>query len=159
MNLREMMPFRGSYQGNDHPMTAMRHEFDRWFDEMTRNLGGMPEVWGPGNASPSVDLKETDEALEITAELPGVAKSDIDVQVVGDVLTIRAEKKSERKQNDNLHMMECSWGSYMRRLPLPCKVDESHAEAALKDGLLRIRLPKAPEVQASTKKIEIKSGS
>jgi len=91
--------------------------------------------------------------------LPGVDEKDVDVTLADDVLTIRGEKKSEREEQDkdrNWHVVERSYGSFSRAIPLPFEPDAAKVEAKFDKGVLRIRLPKSEEVTKKEQKIEIK---
>ncbi len=158
MDFRSLMPMqRRDLSGND-PFSSMRREFDRLFDDMTRSYGSAPLARTNGMINPSVDLKETDKAVEVTAELPGVAQDDISLQLDNDMLVIKAErKKEETKKDENVHLMECSWGSYARHIPLPCKIEQKNVKASFKDGILKVELPKSKEVEAQRKTIKINS--
>ena len=104
-----------------------------------------------------VNVAEQDGALEITAEMPGCAPEDIDVQLKDGVLTIKGEKKVEKddKQKD-YHVMERSFGMVERSFTLPAEVDASKVEAAFDKGVLKVTLPKLPEAQSKSQKITVK---
>jgi HSP20 family protein len=137
---------------------SFRTEMDRLFDSF---LGGLPGKIGtrPGQASvPAVDVKETDTGLAVQADLPGVDEKDISLTIQNSILTLRAEKKAERKEErENYHVMERSYGSFERSIRLPDTIDEDNVEARFEKGVLTVTLPKRPEVVKSQKKIEIKS--
>lgn len=106
--------------------------------------------------SPQVDIKETDQALEMTVEVPGLKAEEVDVTLSGDLLTIKGEKKEEREEKkDNYHLVERRFGSFQRSFRLPCPVDQDKLTATHKDGVLKLVMPKAEQVQV--KKIEIKA--
>ena len=97
----------------------------------------------------------------MTAELPGVDEKDLDVTLANGVLTIRGEKRTERDEQDkdknkNWHVVERSFGSFSRAIPLPFDPDPAKVEAKFDRGVLRIRLPKPAEVAKKQQKIEIK---
>ena len=111
--------------------------------------------------SPKIDVAESKDAIEVTAELPGVDEKDVDVTLANGMLTVRGEKKTERDEQDkdkNWHVMERSYGSFSRAIPLPFHPDPAKVEAKFDNGVLRIRLPKPPEVPSKQQKIEIKKG-
>lgn len=92
---------------------------------------------------PAIDVKEDDKYLTVTAELPGVDKKDVQVEVRDNVLMIRGEKQSEKREDkDNWHSLERTYGSFSRRLLLPCDVDDGHADASMDKGVLTLKLPK-----------------
>ncbi len=111
----------------------------RFWDEFLQD--NLPEE---ATFSPSVKITETDKSYNLTAELAGIAKDDVKVDVDGNILTIRAEKrKPELKENENSHYDEISYGSYVRRMSLPDGVDTENIRAEHKDGVLALTLPKS----------------
>ena len=107
-----------------------------------------------------MDVVENDNALEITTELPGVSNDDVEVTIVDNTLTIRGEKKAEKKEEkDDYRMVERSYGSFKRSLRLPFEVSADQIDAQFKDGILKVILPKPPEIEAKTQKVAIKSAT
>lgn len=110
-------------------------------------------------AFPNVNVAETEAALEITAELPGMDEKDIDVQVMGNHLVISGERKWEKvKQSKEFHRVESEFGSFRRQIPLPggLRLNPDDIHAKYKKGVLKISLPKLEPTPAS--KIPIKAG-
>jgi HSP20 family protein len=117
---------------------------------------GVPETYATG---PSIDVRETGKGLEVTAELPGVDEKDVDVTLANGVLMIRGEKKHEREETEEgYHLMERSYGSFSRSIPLPFDVDDKSVSASFDKGVLRITLPKSPEAESHVRKIAVKGG-
>jgi HSP20 family protein len=109
--------------------------------------------------APRIDVAETKDAIEVTAELPGVEEKDVDLTLADGVLTIRGEKKTERNESDpakNWHVVERSYGSFSRSIALPFDPDPAKTEAKFEKGVLRVRLAKPPEAAKKQQKIEIK---
>jgi HSP20 family protein len=111
--------------------------------------------------SPKIDVAESKDAIEVTAELPGVDEKDLDVTLANGMLTVRGEKKTERDEQDkdknkNWHVVERSYGSFSRAIPLPFDPDPAKVEAKFDKGVLHIHLPKPAEVAKKQQKIEIK---
>lgn len=158
MDFRSLVPFgRRELAAGEDPFTAMRREMDRLFDEMTKSMSLARPAMGMGVMAPRVDVKETDKAIEIEAELPGVAEKDVEVQLAEGVLTIKGEKKQEREEKEKgYYLMERSYGAFLRQIPLPVEVDEAKVEAKFDKGVLSVVLPKSAKAEAKTKKIEIK---
>lgn len=102
---------------------------------------------------PVVDIEETDGAFIVHAELPGVAKDDVQVNIENGVLTIKGEKKT-RSEDTKRHRVECVYGSFLRSFTLPQDVDVEQVEAAYKNGILDLTIPK--QEQAKPKQIEVK---
>ena len=145
------LPF---WRGEDSFRTLFQ-EIQRTFEDFSRRSAFArfsPDI-------PKVDVAESKDAIDITAELPGVDEKDVDVTLVDDVLTIRGEKKSEREEPDkdkNWHVVERSYGSFSRAVPLPFEADPTKVEAKFDKGVLRIHLPKSEEVTKKKQKIEIR---
>ena len=109
-----------------------------------------------GSWAPLVDIFEKGDDMVISAELPGVAKEDIDVQVESNTLTLRGERKRKTEQADGeTYRMERVYGSFVRSFRLPKTVDATRIAASFNNGVLTITLPKAEE--SKPKKIDIKA--
>ena len=137
------------------------------FGEISRLRREMDDLWqrffgqrpfyepAPMEWAPSVDISETDNDIIVEAELPGVEPADVHVDLTGDVLTIKGEKKKQTEEKgQGLYRSERYYGSYERSFRLPAKVNEDKIEAAFDKGILKIKLPKVEE--AKKKIIEIK---
>ena len=139
-------------------LARLQNEVSRMFDGV---LGPAVGFWPavatnrPAVAWPKLDVSETDSAIHVSAELPGVKQEEIDIEVHADTLRISGEKKDERVVNDhNFHAVERSFGKFERTIALPAEVDSKQAEATFKDGVLVINLPKLKSVAAQ--KIAVK---
>jgi HSP20 family protein len=128
----------------------------RWtpFNEMTRLQQNLDSLFGTATRervsgfTPSVDVTEDDQKHELHADLPGVKLEDLDIQVDKNVLTIKGERKLEKKG-------ERVAGAFSRAFTLPKHVDVEKIGASLKDGVLTVTLPKRPEAQPRQIKIAI----
>jgi HSP20 family protein len=123
-------------------------EFDDFFNQYGRLLGrSNPSQDSDGNVvawRPAANISETDREYVIRAELPEVEKKDIDVSVHEGVITIRGERRLEKRdQSEKHHRLESFYGSFARSFALPADVDDSKIEADSKDGILTVRLPKS----------------
>jgi HSP20 family protein len=141
-----------------HPFDLLRQEFDTLFD---RFFGSWPELgsdWDRG-ANWGLDLDDTGKEVVMRAEAPGFEASDFDVQVSGDVLTIRAERKEEGngkgKDKDKEKRSERRWARMERSVTLPQGTDANKVEARYRNGVLDVHLAKS--LQAQPKRIEVKS--
>ncbi len=178
MLLRALIPSPngGSRQALTPPIFGTLHrEIDRLLEDFTRGnlLGSVAQ----NNLIPSIDVVETDDAIEVTAELPGLERKDVEISVEDDVLTIRGEKRiemdddSDQKQSAsqeqektqgqqksprNYVVAERSYGVFLRGLQLPPGVDQSKIEASMSNGILKISIPKPKK--AEPKKIEVQEG-
>ena len=106
---------------------------------------------------PKVDVTEDNDNLYVTAEVPGIDKKDVKVSVVGDVLTISGEKKTEqRDEKKNYYRVERNYGSFSRSFTLPAEVNVNNIAAEYKDGVLHVTLPKTEEAKIVEKQIDVK---
>lgn len=120
---------------------------DEFFGEETEVRSG----W-----MPSVDVKETDQALTFYVEVPGMRQEDIEVELVGDVLSIRGKREfAEEEQRDNFVRIERSYGSFQRSFTIGVPVKADEIDAVYRDGVLTVTLPKADEVKP--RRIEVKT--
>jgi HSP20 family protein len=152
-----MTPFRpggGMFPGD--PFLSLHREMNRLFDDVFRGTSlptasgsqGQGDVGTFVNAS--MNVSETDKEIRITAELPGVTEQDIDVSLDDDVLTIRGEKKFERKDDkENFHFVERSYGTFQRSLRLPFPVDPDQVQASFENGVLTVTVPKTGRQERS----------
>jgi HSP20 family protein len=106
--------------------------------------------------APVVDIYETDDGVVLKAELPGMKKEDVHLEVRDHTLTLSGERKQEEEvKGENFHRMERFYGSFHRAFSLPSTVDTGKVKANMKDGVLEVTLPKAEK--AKSKKITIES--
>ncbi len=124
-----------------------------WFDFPFHNLREDMDIgW-----SPRLDVSETENGLEIVADLPGMEKKDIHVSLDGDLLTIKGDKKEEKETKDKqYHTIERRSGSFYRAVRLPIEVEKDKIEAGFKDGVLTLKLPKSKAAKEKIAQIEIK---
>jgi HSP20 family protein len=107
--------------------------------------------------SPNIDVIEDDKAIKVIADLPGLEEKDIAIEVNNGVLTLRGEKKNEKEEKqDNYWKFERSEGYFYRSLQLPTYIDENNVEATLKNGVLKITIPKLVNADTQKKRIAIK---
>jgi len=108
--------------------------------------------------SPAVDITEDDAAFKLTAELPGMSEKEVEVQVSGDTLTLKGEKKQETEQKEkNFYLSERSYGSFLRSFQVPEGVDRDKIAAEFSKGVLVVTMPKTPQAKDTQKKIEVKA--
>jgi HSP20 family protein len=108
-----------------------------------------------------VDVSENKEGLELTAELPGIEPKDVSIELEDGVLTLRAERSSERKEEDKdrrWHLVERQSGTYLRRFTLPFDADPEKVQAHFDKGVLHIAIPRPEQSRPQAKRIEIKGG-
>ena len=144
------------------PLGALRSEMDRLFDSFMGGLPTFPSMFGSGGSrgfalTPSMDVKETDKEIVVETELPGLDEKDISLTVQNGVLTIQGEKKLDYdEKKENYHVMERRYGSFQRSLRLPDIIDDTKIDARFDNGVLRVMLPKRPELAGEQRKIDIK---
>lgn len=148
---RRELPVRGSLLPHP-PFGLYQKEFANLLSRLTDWDGQWIHQWN----SPSLDIAESPEAIEVTMDLPGMKAENLDVQVSGDRLTITGHRKDEREEQDHgkyYHRIERHVGHFSRTVSLPCEVAESKVDAAYENGVLKIRLPKV--AGAKTHKIQV----
>ena len=136
---------------------AMRAPW-RELDRMRRHMEGMYDALSQGvetvrhggaGVYPLLNLSEDTDNLYLTAELPGIAPSDLELSVQGDSITLRGERKiPEADKSVNYHRREREAGIFRRVVSLPVRVDQDASKAGFKDGVLQVTLPKAAEAKA-----------
>ncbi|MEL7488483.1 MAG: Hsp20/alpha crystallin family protein [Pseudomonadota bacterium] len=163
MELNDLVPFRHRRRApvrskDDNPFERMHEEMDRLFDDFLPQLAGDLDRDRRGGIMASIDLSESDDALELIADLPGLEEDDIAITLRDGALVIRGERKHEHEQKEkNYYRSERAYGSFCRRIALPCDVDEERTEAKFQRGVLTIHLPKSQSAKAKERKIEVRS--
>ncbi len=149
------------------PFQNLRREIDRVFENFHHGLSAFGRTrmefeplrllaggWG---STPAINMMEKETAYELTAELPGMDESNIELKVAGGVLTIKGEKKEEKEEKGGDYVLsERRFGLIQRSIPLPESIDLDRIEASFKKGVLTVTMPKTPEAQKSERKIAIK---
>lgn len=135
-------------------MTAFdsRRQFGEFVNQGLPGLAN--RVFG-NRAFPAINVWDEGEELVAEAELPGLKGEDLDVSVVGSELTVKGERKSTAEDGTSYHRRERGTGSFTRVLRLPVEVDANRVQAALRDGVLTIRMPKAEA--AKPRKINVQA--
>ena len=144
----------------DELRDRVMHTFDRWLPEEWRRESRVDLRDWPhrfiASGGPVIDLEETDDDIVVTAELPGLDKSDFNVEVEGQRLILRGERKSTHEEKGRLyHYSECACGSFYRSVALPCEVDPDKSKAKYRKGVLSVTLPKTPEAKARCTRVKI----
>ncbi|HSE90792.1 MAG TPA: Hsp20/alpha crystallin family protein [Candidatus Binatia bacterium] len=146
---RALVPRRASSE-----LSRQEGDVDRMFEDFLgrRPWPFWPERWWPAASmritTPAVDLYEEKDDIVVKAELPGMEKDNIEVNLSDNRLTIKGEKKQEEEvQKEGYYRSERSYGSFVRTLELPRKVQTDKVKAAFKNGILEIRVPKTEEAK------------
>lgn len=132
---------------------TLQREMNRLFDNL-----GPSRLSHAGNGAffPAAELSETEEAIDLKVEIPGMSPKDIDVQVSADAVTISGERKSESKtEKDGMTRSEFYYGQFQRVIPLPRRIQNTSVDAQYRDGILTLHLPKAEEERNKVVKVSL----
>jgi len=156
---KELTPYRSS-----RDISALE-QMDRLFEDF---FGRRFRPWWPGvrwpeikwptevEVHPSADIFENKDEIIVKAELPGMAKEDVNVNITENSITLSGEKKKEEKvEKKDYYRLERSYGSFSRSFSLPGDVQTEKAKATFKDGILEIRVPKTEEAKKKQVKVKI----
>jgi len=136
-------------------LSNMQHRLNRALEDTFGTPLYRGEQPGPGTWAPAVDIFETDAEIVVRAEVPGVARDQVHVEVDDGVLSLRGERKFEREvKEENYHRVERAYGAFHRSFTLPDTVDPEKVRAELRDGVLDVRLGKRD--QAKPRQIQVK---
>ena len=115
-----------------------------------------PALAHPGWGLVGGDVFEDENRVLVRLELPGMERQDFEIDVLGDVLTVKGEKRFERETSEGRwRVLQCAYGSFVRRVPLPVAVKSDQARAVYKDGVLKIELPKAEVAKPKTVTVRV----
>jgi len=138
------------------PFRAMRREMENAFRAFDQNLSS-PDI---GAGAPPINVAETKDAFEVTAELPGVDEKDIKVSLDENQLVISGEKRAEStKEEKDWHVEERSYGSFYRSMSLPFEPEDGAVEAHFDKGVLHLTIKKPAKATKITKTINVKTGA
>ena len=157
---------KGSYYPERHPDPTLpiHREIDRLFDFFFRGFnpltmggfGSIPFFEETGILKPKVDLSAAEQEYLLTIEIPGVSEKDVSVDISGNTLTIKGEKKQETEEKEkNYYRIERSYGSFQRVLSFPEDVDQGGIKARFKNGVLSITMPRIALPKGEVKQIQI----
>lgn len=136
-------------------MLSLKQAMDRLFEDSFVNPAGWMTLAG-GQWSPAVDMWETPDDIVVTVALPGIAPDDVEITLTAQTLNLKGEiQADEQVSGDRYLVRERRYGAFHRQLNLPVRVDGDNAQATFENGVLRLRIPKAPEVKP--RQIEIKT--
>jgi len=136
-------------------LVSAQRDFDRLFREAFASQLGDTEL-STRSWAPPVDIYETEEAIILKAELPGVDPKDVEVRVEDNTLYLKGERKFEKEvKEQNYHRVERSYGSFARSFSLPNSISTDKVKAEFKDGLLTLTMPKREEAKPKTIKIDV----
>lgn len=153
MALRNLTPFAsGRALLGLTPLLDLHRDMNRLFEGAFRDADGQQAT--QQLAPVRLDVHETGSDIVVAADLPGLAKADLELRVEGDVLTIAGERNINRTENETWHIAERIWGRFERSLKLPFAPDPAQVTADFENGVLTIRVPKGA-IQERGRRIEI----
>ncbi len=137
-------------------MVTLREAMDRLFEDAFTHPLGTADGWHSSSV-PAIDLYQTDNDVVIKAALPGIKADDVQINITGDILTVKGEMKEKNETKEkNYHIREQRWGAFERSVMLPTNVVSDKAKAEFEDGVLTITLPKAEEAKPKTITVKAK---
>jgi HSP20 family protein len=143
-------------------MALIRWEPFREVDSLQKEMNRLFESLAPTTReegvtfAPPAEMEETDDAIHLRLEVPGMEPKDLDVQVTRDAVAISGERKSERKAGEQgMRRSEFRYGSFRRVIPLPSQVKNTETQAEYKDGVLHLNLPKSEEERTKVHKVSL----
>ena len=148
-------PVNGARESETHPLLSLHREMNRLFDDVFRGfaLTNTAPLLDSKRNWPRVEIAETDDAMTISAELPGLTEKDVQVDIVDGVLSIRGERRAERS-DEGRYFTERFYGSFERQIPLE-NVEQDKVRAEFRNGLLTVTLPKSAPPSRNVKRIAI----
>ncbi len=137
-------------------MSSLQERMNRLFSEFRGRPAWGEEEMAQGSWAPPVDIYETPESLVLKAELPGIGREDINIEVKDSTLTLKGEKKFEKDvDEENYRRVERAYGSFQRAFTLPSTIQQDKVKAKFKDGILEITLPKMEEAKPKQIKVDV----
>ncbi len=139
-------------------VTTLQDRMNRLFDQaLSRTRADEEEGLAASTWVPAVDIFETADSIVMKAELPGVSRENIDIQVRDNTLTLKGERKFEREVKDENYLrIERSYGAFHRAFGLATVIQQDKIKAVFKDGVLEVTMPKAEEAKPKQVKVEVK---
>lgn len=156
----KLVPWKRSRNGAalsrmEDPFDLLRRELNDLFDSFSRSHRSDWSLEDPAG----FELSETEEEIQVKAELPGMDEQDIEVSLDENTLIIRGEHKEEsEKKKRKVHVSEMSYGSFYRSILLPAEVDAAKAKAKFKRGVLTLTFPKTERAKDSSLRIPVHAG-
>lgn len=166
LTVRDLIPWNrerdvAAGRAGEHPLMSFQRDMNRMFEDLWRGFDapflGRSEALAATMISPRIELKETEDAIVVSAELPGLKESDVEITLSDNVLNIRGEKKTEmsEEKESGYTYSERSYGAFERRIPIEAEVVAERVEAAFADGVLTVTCPKNPEAKTQPRRIPI----
>ena len=138
-------------------LISLQERMNRLFEQTLDHSRGEREGMVAGTWAPAVDIYETPDSIVLQAELPGLSKDDIDIQVRDNVLTLKGERRSEKEVKEGNYLrVERAYGGFQRAFTLQAAVQADKIRAVFKDGVLDVSIPKVEEAKPKQIKIDVK---
>jgi HSP20 family protein len=138
-------------------LSGIQDKMNQLFEDTFSRTRGRDEALAKGMWTPAVDIYETEDSVVVKAELPGLEKDQIGVEIKDGILSLRGERKFEKEvKEENYHRIERSFGSFHRSFSLPTSVEQDRISARFKDGVLEVQLPKKAQAKPKQIKVDVK---
>lgn len=157
---RQSLPQSRENSAGSSFFPTFQKEMNRLFDQFRSGFPLMDDAAGTmfsDAAFPAIDVVKTEDAFDISAEVPGVKEDDLDISISGETLLLKGEKSSEHEEkDDNVHLIERRYGSFRRQIPLGFSPEEGAVDVEFADGILKLHIAKPANAKAAVQKIDIK---
>ena len=138
-------------------LSSIQEKMNQLFEDTFSRTRGRDEALGKGMWTPAVDIFETEEAVVVKAEIPGVERDQISVEIKDGILTLHGERKFEKEvKEENYHRIERAYGSFHRSFSLPSSVEQDKISAKFNQGVLEVTLPKKERAKPKQIKVDVK---
>ncbi|HJX14229.1 MAG TPA: Hsp20/alpha crystallin family protein [Candidatus Deferrimicrobiaceae bacterium] len=138
-------------------LSVIQERMNQIFEDALARSRGREEGLRTGMWTPSVDIYENNDSVVVKAELPGVERDQISVEVKDGILTLRGERKFEKEvKEESYHRIERSYGNFQRSFSLPVSVEQDKVTARFKDGVLEVILPKKEQARPKQIQVDVK---
>ncbi len=134
-------------------MMSLRERMNRLFEDTFTGRGEEQDIMA-GSWAPSVDIYETENEVVVAAEAPGIDEKDLEIKIENNTLTLAGERKFEKEtKEDNYHRIERAYGKFSRSFTLPPYIDQEDIKAEYDNGVLKVSMPKKPELKPRKVKV------
>lgn len=141
-----------------HELDTLQNQVNRMFEDALTPVAEASGLAELGRFSPAVEMTETDEAVTVKLEIPGIAAEDLDIEVSEKAVSVSGTRRSEKSSDeDGVIRSEFYYGTFRRVIPLSVQVQNTAAEADYRDGILHLTLPKAAEERNKVVKVTVNS--
>jgi HSP20 family protein len=138
-------------------LSSIQEKMNQLFEDTFSRTRGRDEALGKGMWTPAVDIFETEEAVVVKAEIPGVERDQIAVEIKDGILTLHGERKFEKEvKEENYHRIERAYGTFHRSFSLPSSVEQDRISAKFNQGVLEVTLPKKERAKPKQIKVDVK---